>query len=106
MNGIENCVKQTAMRSSVNQQPSIVSTNAFAALDTKTKKKSKKSGKDKDEKSKKDKSKASGSSHPASSIGFPTFQTVTEANAQDLNWAEDDEDDDFGMVPMASWVQA
>lgn len=94
------------MRSSANQQPAIVSTNAFAALDTKTKKKSKKSGKDKDEKSKKDKSKTSSSSQPASSIGFTTFQAVTEANAHDLNWAEDDDDDDFGMVPMASWVQA
>jgi len=94
------------MRSSANQQPSIVSTNAFAALDTKTKKKSKKSGRDKDDKSKKEKSKATSSAHPASSTGFSSFPAVTEANAQDLDWAEDEDDDGFGIVPMASWVQA
>jgi hypothetical protein len=82
----------------------IAGQNAFAALDTKTKKKKK----GKDDKGKKDKGKSGSATNTTSGgVGLTstTLPTISDANFEDLDWAEEDEDDGFAMAPMADWVQ-
>lgn len=87
------------MQRSAEPAPSFVRANAFAALDTKKKTK-KKSDKEKDAKAKKPAAKA-----PAHSNGLATPAFGEPPKFASTNWADESDDDDFAMAPMANWVQ-